>query len=97
MLNIKRKTVTEWLKDEGIVIIQCDVKDFDKDKVVDEYEFWITIGYHCTVMRFKRDGKSIMDIASRKLREYIALATEEEKRQILPKLKYIPIAALKTE
>lgn len=95
MAELTKKAVGEWLRDEQITIIECDLEDFDNDKVVDEYEFWITIGYHCTAMRVKNDNReSIKDTAAKKLKQYLDMATDEEKRKILSQLKYIPIKAL---
>lgn len=98
-MSIRKQRVSEWLKDERIVILSCDKDGFSHDKVVDEYEFWITIGYHATVMRARslssQREQSIKEIAALKLKEYLSLATKKEKENILSGgIRYIPIKAL---
>lgn len=97
-MNITRKKISEWLVDEQITVIDCNIDGFmdNLDRVIDEYEFWITIGYHCTVMRPKvlGQGDSVKDIAASKLHELINMATEEEKAKILNGLRYVPLKAL---
>lgn len=89
-----KKTVREWLNETGITIIETDVEGFTDDKLVDEYEFWITVGYHSTAMK-RKGGLSIREIAAEKLKEYMELATEEEQKEILARgIAYVPIKAI---